>query len=206
MHPDVKAVLEEIPPGTSLSAEAVKRLLRQRELDSIEHPPGASPRNTYKASHAHKLRPYFVEAIEHRKNVCVPFADFNCKAKRMHAIVCDSLLWLIHNDDSAKWATFKTQISFRISSNADEGIWIEWRTAEAPGRAKSVRGIDVVSAKESTVDFMAQVIAWLESDREGMLRIESINLSVEKQQSVIKMFESAGCTQYKVEAHKIIAV
>lgn len=199
---------EELPLA-QVTTEEVRRILRQRELNSIESPPGAAPRNTYKSSHATKLRKYFVEACDSRKDVCIPYTEFNCKAKRMHAIICDSLLWLIHNDNdgAVKWAAFKTQIGFRISPDAAEGIWIEWRkSGEGRGRCVQTALPGFTKPSEQTAEYMDKIIAWIEGDREGMLRIEGLNLSLERQQSAIKMFESAGVTQYKVEPNRIIAI
>ena len=198
---------EKLPP-IGLSADEVRRILRQRELDAIEAPPGCAPRNTYRASHAMKLKHYFVDACDNHRNVCIPYTEFNCKSKRMHSIICDSLLWLCHNDeDKVKWATFKTQVNLRISGDANEGIWIEWRK-NTGGRTRMTQaplpGMSLPS--EQTVDYLEKLIRWVESDREGMLRIEGLNLSLEKQQAAIKMFEAAGITQYRVEPNRIIAV
>lgn len=209
MNADTKEepLLEENPKA--MSSEEIRRILRQRELDAIETPPGAAPRNTYKAAHAHKLKPYFIKACDEHKDVCIPYHEFSCKAKRMHAIICDSLLWLIHNDieNQTKWATFKTQINFRISPDADEGIWIEWRkfgSTGSRGRMPNIPGISKPS--EQNVDYMDKLVAWIEGDRTHLLRIEGLNLSLEKQQAAIKMFEAAGITEYRVEPNRIIAV
>lgn len=191
------------------TAEGILRTLRQRELDKMKSPPGAGFRNTYTAANAAKFKPYFAKALNEQVNVVVPYREHaTLKVKRLHQLLCDSLSWLINNDpdESARalWAVFRTQITYVIASDADDGIHITWKTSATRHRLRA-RHVEAAGGVLDTGNsIMKEVIAWMEGDRAEMFVKRNLNLSLETQQQVKKLLETAGFTDAVVKIDRVL--
>lgn len=194
------------------SAAEILRIMRQRELNKIARntPPGAGFRNTYSEVHAKKILPYFKKALEEQVNVCIPYTLYPAaNAKRFRQIVGDSLSWIINNDEDetkrSMWAIFRTQIITRIGMNADEGIWIEWKTGSSKCSRSITRHNNAAPAQDiGNATVKSALITWLEGDRADMFRMTNLNLSLETQQDIKQLLEVAGVTDYKVQVDRVL--
>jgi len=185
----------------------ILRTMRQRELDSMNKS-GVTPRSTYTAANAMRIKPYLEKAVQNSTDVCIPYDDFTCSAARVYGIVSDALLWLCREDANPEarqaWCAVKAQIRFERSNNADEGIWIRWRN-----KARVSKGIQSEASTHKMnahVDVIQLVMDWLENGTEPQLAMRNLLLTGEQCSQVKRMLESAGITDYRVEPSKIIAI
>mgnify|MGYP001610315418 CR=1 FL=1 len=185
--------------------EDIELIFKQRELDKFKRPKGAGYRNTYKESHALKLAPFFEDALNNSRDVCIPFSAYpSCGPKRFYQIVCDSIKFLV-DQDLKKWAAFRTQIYFEVSQDAREGIWITWKTRDRGGKLRSEHAMAAGVSDTGGANIRTRVEKWLESDRTEQLRITGLNLSLETQQELSKLFEACDVEAYVVKIDRVLA-
>lgn len=189
----------------AVSEEEIDLIFRQRQLDKFKRPKGAGYRNTYKESHAKKLEPYFVDARDNAHDVCIPYTAYpTCGPKRFYQIICDSIKFLV-DADLKTWAAFRTQIYFDLSNDAREGIWIRWKTGGNAGRLRAADAQAAGVSDTGGASIRLRVEKWLESDRSEGLRITGLNLSLETQQELSKLFEACDVEAYVVKIDRVLA-
>lgn len=170
--------------------ELKKELLRVQLEQDIKQ---RNRRSTLTQNNALKFMDYFNIAIETGIDVCIKYTDWmQIRPGSLYKNVLDGLKWLIlhgTDEEKVKYGMFRARVSFQMSDNIEEGIWIRFR---GDGRTVKPKGVMLVEAppncswQEALHEFFSNAPAGTK------FNMDRLNLSLDQKIDIENLFNSVN--------------